>query len=128
MMDHSALFSMRSMLSHLDFLFSSSSDTIDLRDLPDFSTGNIRGDFTMCVDALADLGSSVLAVEVTTPDITSLGLSVVRTIVTGLQPLHFGYGEERLGGRRLFQLPVKLGYSSSHLTENDINRCPHPLS
>jgi ribosomal protein S12 methylthiotransferase accessory factor len=128
MMDHSALFSMRSMLSHLDFLISSSSDTLDLRDLPDFSTGNIRGDFTMCVDALADLGSSVLAVEVTTPDITSLGLSVVRTIVTGLQPLHFGYGEERLGGRRLFQLPVKLGYSSSHLTENDINRCPHPLS
>jgi ribosomal protein S12 methylthiotransferase accessory factor len=54
-------------------------------------------------------------------------MRVVRTIATGLQPIHFGYGEERLGGKRIFQLPRILGYASMDSDESTLNRCPHPL-
>jgi ribosomal protein S12 methylthiotransferase accessory factor len=128
-MDHSALFSMRQMLGELDFLLAPDPVAeVRLEELPDHSTGSVEMDIEFCVDALADVGSKVMYVDVTTPDIAPLGLRTVRTIATGLQPIHFGYGEDRLGGRRLFELPMKLGYSPRPLTEADINPCPHPLA
>jgi ribosomal protein S12 methylthiotransferase accessory factor len=48
--------------------------------------------------------------------------------VTGLQPIHFGWGEERLGGRRLFELPQKLGFAKETLSDMELNPYPHPLA
>jgi ribosomal protein S12 methylthiotransferase accessory factor len=128
-MDHSALFSMPHMLGELDFLLAPAPvGEVKLEELPDHSTGSARGDVQLCVDALADVGSKVIYVDVTTPDVAPLGLRVIRTIATGLQPIHFGYGEERMGGRRVFELPMRLGYSPRPLTEADVNPCPHPLA
>jgi ribosomal protein S12 methylthiotransferase accessory factor len=128
-MDHGALFSMAHMLGQLYFLFARGPfHEVHLEQLRDHSTGSVRGDLRHCIDALASLGSKVAYVEVTTPDIGPLGLRVVQTLVTGLQPIHFGYGKERLGGRRLFEVPMKLGYSARPLTEDEINPCPHPLT
>jgi ribosomal protein S12 methylthiotransferase accessory factor len=129
MMDHSALFSMPHMLCEFDFLLPvESGKEARLEEFPDYSRGCIREDVQFCIDALADVGSKVIYVDVTTPDIAPLGLRVVRIIITELQPVHFGHGGERLGGKRLFGLPVKLGYSQRLLTEKDINYCPHPLA
>jgi ribosomal protein S12 methylthiotransferase accessory factor len=61
-------------------------------------------------------------------DIAGHGFHVVRTLITGLQPIHFGYGEERLGGRRLFELPQKLGFADRARAVTDLNMCPHPLA
>jgi ribosomal protein S12 methylthiotransferase accessory factor len=127
--DHGALFSMPHMLDQLDFLLEPGPPgEASLEELPDYSTGSVWGDIRFCIDALGDIGSKVICVDVTTPDIAPLGLWVVRTIVTGLQPIHFGQGEERMGGRRIFELPMKLGCSPRLLTQDDINPCPHPLA
>jgi ribosomal protein S12 methylthiotransferase accessory factor len=45
-----------------------------------------------------------------------------------MQPIHFGHSSARLGGRRLFELPVKLGLLSRPRTEDELNPCPHPLA
>jgi ribosomal protein S12 methylthiotransferase accessory factor len=127
-MDHSALFSMGHMLGELEFLLSSAASPERLDDLPDRSTGTVAGDLERCLEALEEVGSKVVYVDVTTPDIAQLGLRVARTIATELQPTHFGYGHERLGGNRVFDLPARLGYSSRRLIEDDINPCPHPLA
>jgi ribosomal protein S12 methylthiotransferase accessory factor len=128
-MDHGALFSMAHMLGQLYFLLAHGPfQEVPLEQLRDHSTGDVRGDLRHCIDALVSVGSKVAYVEVTTPDISPLGLRVVQTLVTGLQPIHFGYGKERLGGRRLFEVPMKLGYSARPLTEDEINPCPHPLT
>jgi hypothetical protein len=50
------------------------------------------------------------------------------TIATCLQPMHFGFGEERLGGRRLYEIPKILGYCAGERGEDDINPSPHPLA
>jgi ribosomal protein S12 methylthiotransferase accessory factor len=128
-MDHSALFSMRHMLRELEFLLAPDPMVeVRLEELPDHSTGSVDTDVQFCVDALADVRSKVLYVDVTTPDVAPLGLRTVRTIATRLQPIHFGHGEERMGGSRIFELPTKLGFSPRPLTEADMNRCPHPLA
>ena len=54
-------------------------------------------------------------------------LPVARALATGLQPIHFGHREERLGRRRLFEVPARMGYGSGPRTEDDLNPCPHPL-
>ena len=68
------------------------------------------GDLNAYADMMARAGHRVVYVDVTTPDIRNLGLRVVRTLAAGLQPLHFGYGRERRGGRRLYEVPLGLGY------------------
>ena len=66
--------------------------------------------------------------DLTTPDLAGYELKVVRGLATGLQPIHFGWGQERLGGRRLFELPQKLGFATRPLHENELNPLQHPLA
>jgi len=61
-------------------------------------------------------------------DIVDFGMCVVRAIATGLQPMHFGFGQERLGGRRLYDVPKAMGYATEARSETDLNLCPHPLA
>lgn len=125
--DHSAWVSAPERLGEFSFLLESpNSERIE--DLPDYSTGSVTSDLENCVATLERSGCRVLYVDLTTSDVEGYGISVVRSIATGLQPMHFGWGEERLGGRRLFELPQKLGFASGPHTEDDLNPCPHPLA
>lgn len=69
------------------------------------------------VATLAATGHEAVIAEITTPDVRSLGMAVVRALVTGLLPIHFGIGQERLGSPRLADIPVAA-----------LNRTPHPLA
>ena len=73
-------------------------------------------------------GYRVAYAELTTSDVAPYGIHVARAIATGLQPIHFGWGEERFGGRRLFELPYQLGFAPAVRTETDLNPCPHPMA
>ncbi len=72
-------------------------------------------------------GGDVLYCDLTTVDLTPLGLHVARVIVPGFQPLHFGQ-EPRLGGRRLYELPWQLGFTAAPTTPASLNDDPHPLA
>jgi ribosomal protein S12 methylthiotransferase accessory factor len=69
------------------------------------------------VAALARAGHEVIIADLTTPDVRAAGMSVVRALVTGLLPIHFGAGQERLGSARLADFAIA-----------DLNRAPHPLA
>jgi ribosomal protein S12 methylthiotransferase accessory factor len=115
------------MLGEFGFLLETPK-TQHLEALPNLSHSDLRTDLNACVDMLTRIGSRVVYADITTPDIAPLGVRVVRTISTRLQPIHFGYGEERLGGRRLYEVPRILGYTSETRTAGDLNPCPHPLA
>lgn len=76
------------------------------------------------VDKLALNGHDVIGVDLTAPEIAPTGLHVVRAIVPGLQPLGLNTGG-RLGGCRLFQSPVRMGYHPKSSDEIHLYRIPH---
>jgi ribosomal protein S12 methylthiotransferase accessory factor len=124
--DHGALFAETEMLGELAFLLETSRFQ-RLTDLANLSQGDVTADLTTCVKMLREAGSRVAYVDLTTPDVKPFGFRVVRAIATGLQPIHFGYRQERLGGRRLYDVARALAYVSETRTVIDLNRCPHPL-
>jgi ribosomal protein S12 methylthiotransferase accessory factor len=125
--DHAAFAALPANLPEFSFLLDGTS-VCRLTDYEDQSTGDLRSDLAACEARLAASGSLACYVDLTLPDIEPYPVRVVRAMATGLQPIHFGYGEERLGGRRLFQVPLRLGHRDSEVTENDLNPCPHPLA
>ena len=124
--DHAAFAAIPANLKEFDFLFSAGR-SVAVSDLEDMSTGTARDDLARMVERLRTAGARVAYVELTTPDVAPYGIHVARAFATGLQPIHFGVGEERLGGRRLFEVPALLGYAGEPRTESDLNPCPHPL-
>ena len=125
--DHPAFLSLPQNAAEFDFL-SASGESRPLADLESAAQGSAGDDLATCVAALVSAGSRVAYVDITAPDVRSAGYVVVRALVSGLQPIHFGYGEERLGGERLFAAPRNLGFRQERRHVQDLNPCPHPLA
>jgi ribosomal protein S12 methylthiotransferase accessory factor len=124
--DHSAFAGLPERRSEFAFL-DASGISATVAELPDRATGSAASDLDSCVAALVRQGLRVAYVDLTLPDVRSVGLHVVRVLVTDLQPIHFGAGLERLGGARLFSAPQQLGFGGVR-TAADLNPCPHPLA
>lgn len=72
-------------------------------------------------------GLRVLAVDLTPPEMRSLGLRVVKTLVPGTYPMQFDSRWPHFGGRRLTEVPVKLGLLPKPLGFEELCRVPHPF-
>ena len=125
--DHSAYFMIPAHLPEMAFWLENKRQ-IKLDTLPNYAQNSVGEDLAFCVAALKKVGSRVIYANLTTPDVAEYGLSVVRAIATDLQPIHFGFGLERCGGRRLYEVPQRLGYLNRVAGEADLNLCPHPLA
>ena len=110
-----------------DFLFDGA-DTCALGDLPAPDPGTGAAELELLVARATETGSRVAYADITAPDIAPLGPRVVRVVLTGFQPIHFGYGAGRFGGSRLFEAPVRWGLRDAPIREADLNPCPHPLA
>lgn len=76
---------------------------------------------------LAGRGLRAYAVDVTSPDVRAAGLAVVRVLIPELCALDVEHRARLLGGRRLYEEPLRLGLRTRVLTEDDINPDPHPF-
>jgi ribosomal protein S12 methylthiotransferase accessory factor len=123
--DHELFYTSHKTLSCFDFLLNNN-NCIELEQLPNHIADD-AGQLQYCIESVSKTGSDIIFIDLSTPDISELGLSTVRVIVTEFQPIHFGYNEERLGGKRLFEIPYKLGYAPKTLKAEDLNSFPHPL-
>jgi ribosomal protein S12 methylthiotransferase accessory factor len=124
--DHAAFAAHPANLAEFEFLLDG--PVVDAPGLANRAGGSVEADLEYCRERLEAAGCTVGYVDLTLPDLEPYGIHIVRAIATGLQPMHFGYGEERLGGRRPFTVPRVLGHTRDDLTEDDLNRCPHPLA
>jgi ribosomal protein S12 methylthiotransferase accessory factor len=125
MHDHSLYFARADRFRYLAFLWDS-----PLRpwtDFPDHSCGSPDGDLRYCVQAATAAGARVAFVDLTTSDVAECGFHVSRAFATRLQPMHFGFGLERLAGSRVFRVASKMGLSRLR-GPADLNPCPHPLA
>ena len=102
-----------------------SSNRVDFDDLPNLATGRPPQDVDVLVERIAQTGHRVLLVDLTTPDVAELGFSVVRAVVPGFHPLFMGFSLRALGGRRLAEVPQRIGRAGCSL-ENGDHGLPHP--
>jgi ribosomal protein S12 methylthiotransferase accessory factor len=107
-----------------DFMFAAN-ERVAFDELADLSTGLPTQDLAVVVDKIRAINHEVLIADVTTSDIQELGLTVVRALIPGFNPLFMGHHIRALGGERLWSVPQKLGYPGVNRTTGD-NPYPHP--
>jgi ribosomal protein S12 methylthiotransferase accessory factor len=106
------------------FIFASQ-DRVEFDAIESLATGHPQRDLeTLCAKVRA-IGHRVLLADLTTQDVRSLGLTVVRAVIPGFHPLFMGHRIRALGGDRLWEVPQKLGYQGITRESGD-NPVPHP--
>lgn len=120
---HVLLFADQANRGLADFIFSSEG-WINFHDLPDLSDRSPDAELHNIVRAIRSTNHRVLVKDLTTPDVMSLGLFVVRAIIPGFHPLFMGHRQRGLGGVRLWTVPQKLGYRGIESSDNPV---PHPF-
>ena len=124
--DHGFLYFQPEMLEHLEFTYSSPVSH-DLSDAENLHSGDPRIDLQSCVRLLAERGLEAIIVDLTTEDIADAGFSVVRALIPGAIGLNADYRLRFLGGPRLYNAPVAMGYQERSTGEGEINPYPHPF-
>jgi len=125
--DHSAFFAQRKTLPELNFLLQTKRRR-RLADLGNRAKADAGEDLATCVAALRNAGYRVVYTELTTADLADYPIHVVRTLATGLQPIHFGDGLARLGSARLYEAAARMDPDRPPGREDSLNPCPHPLA
>jgi ribosomal protein S12 methylthiotransferase accessory factor len=120
--DHALLYADATMRSAFDFLDGPRGAWAVPRGL---TTGQALAELIAHVAASA---GDILYVNLTPPDLEPLGLFSARAVLPEYQPIWFGRRERRLGGRRLFELPHRLGLRPAPLELDTLNPLPHPIA
>jgi ribosomal protein S12 methylthiotransferase accessory factor len=100
--------------------------TRDVHDVSPLGPGVSATIRALC-ERLAGRSASAYAVDVTAPDVRAAGLRVVKVVSPELCALDVDHEARQLGGRRLYDEPVRLGMSARTLTLADVNPAPHPF-
>ena len=125
--DHSAFAALRERRDEFAFLWANGA-VRPIQDVANPSRGEVDLDVDYLVRALRALDVRVAYADLTLPDVAPFGIHAVRVLASHLQPIHFGHDTARLGGRRLFEVPQRLGFADRPRTEADLNPCPHPMA
>ena len=86
-----------------------------------------REQFYALVSRLGARGVSAYAVDVTSPDVRDLGLSVARVITPELCALDVAHRAQFLGGARLYVAAHEVGLLDTPLDVARLNPLPHPF-
>lgn len=95
-------------------------------ELVSYATGASDSDVMHCVRHLQAIGARVFYVDLTTPDLSALAVTVAKVLVTKLTPIHFGVGFERAGAQRRRDMRGRLGLADRERVQG-ANPLPHPL-
>ncbi len=79
------------------------------------------------VKLLGKKNLEILYVDITHPKIKKYGFTVVKVLIPQLQPLYLDEEHPYLGGDRLYEVPVRLGYLKESKKEEQLNKFPHPF-
>ncbi|MEU4216691.1 YcaO-like family protein [Actinoplanes sp. NPDC026623] len=97
-----------------------------LSELPTLSTGDPIADLRLVSSRLTECGMEAYIVDLTADEALRAGMTVVRAVVPGLQPLSFHYRARFLGHPRLYQAPARMGYPTR--PEAELNAWPQPFA
>jgi ribosomal protein S12 methylthiotransferase accessory factor len=125
--DDHMLYYARAEQAQLASFLDASSHRTHVSDVRPLEGSTPRAVIDAVVERLQSHDITPYAVDVTSPDVRSLGLSVARVIAPELCPLDVSHTARFLGGRRLYTAACDAGLASSPLELADINPNPHPF-
>lgn len=125
LIDHLRFWMDPQMVRSADFL-ADRTRMVPLETLPTLTTGTPSGDLALIVQRLEETDHDVLICDVTTEDISALGMSVVRAVIPGFVPLNVRYTCRPEGSKRLQALLS--GRKQHNNGELRINPLPHPFA
>lgn len=94
----------------------------------EFNESNKRNDIEEIrhlIKIMKNKNYNVLFKDITTPDIRQLGFFSIKIFIPQLIQLAGSYPFYFLGGKRLYEVPKKLGFTSKEYDE--LNKYPHPF-
>jgi ribosomal protein S12 methylthiotransferase accessory factor len=127
MREHGRAHALDSRLRRCSEFLTKPAELLRLEDLHDPSTGNPLADLRTALNGIRPHVPDVVGIDVTTPDVDEAGFKVVRVVVPGLQPMDIDQRYLHLGGRRLYDVPCKLGRAARLAEESTLNLHPHPF-
>jgi ribosomal protein S12 methylthiotransferase accessory factor len=120
--DHVRLFCEPEMKRHVDFLL----DSTAMRPVREVdAVEDPARDLAWSLDAVRARGLDAVVVDTTTRDVSAAGFSVPKVFVPGTVPLSAVHGLPCVGSRRLFDVPIEIGYQGP--LEDRLNPIPHPF-
>jgi ribosomal protein S12 methylthiotransferase accessory factor len=84
--------------------------------------------FSAAVRQLSQSGRDVLVADITTPDVKTLGMRVVKVIIPGALDISGNPQYAQLGAERLYRVPVDLGLLTERRSSERMNLLPVPLA
>ncbi|MDR0603290.1 MAG: YcaO-like family protein [Bacteroidales bacterium] len=96
--------------------------------LVDYEDENILSDIDSIeyiLNLFRNLNLSIYSKEITTEDVFEANFRVIRVICPELIPLNGTYGKYYLGGKRLYETPVNMGFKRA--SYETLNNMPHPF-
>ena len=122
--DHSIFYVKRPDMWHVFDAYRDAPETKDIS-LYEKSTRTDIQEVRHAVQSLKDAGCNVLFKDISTPDIRQLGFYSIKVFVPQLIALAGAYPFYYHGGKRLYEVPTKMGYQSYDF--DTLNKYPHPF-
>lgn len=111
----------------IDFLLQGRKQDLTSEDLNQFGGASSHEKLETVLNLLKSRGVDVYAADITPPQIREEGIWITKVVIPQLQPFFLKEEIKELSGKRLFEVPVILGYRDKPLSEKDINTIPHPF-
>ncbi len=83
--------------------------------------------FNKQIRIFKERGFDIIVKDLTTPDVYDFGLRAVKVICPDLCQLHGNHNLKFFGGKRLYELPYKLGLTEKIKTPDELFPYPHPF-
>lgn len=121
--DRAHFWSRLSSIRYLDFWLNNKTfKKINLKDFK-YLDNNLEN----IVKLLSQKNIETIYIDITDKTVKKYGFMVVKVIIPQLQPLYLDERYPYLGGKRLYNVPVKIGFLQKPKIESQLNRIPHPF-
>lgn len=124
---HVQLYTRQENYAQAEFSFTAP-EKVRLADMPNRDRKNLYANIQTAVTQIEQAGfQHVLVKDLTSEDVAETGGRVARVIIPKAVPLNLGEHRRCLGVRRIFTVPVKMGWRKEAATIAELNPVPHPF-
>jgi ribosomal protein S12 methylthiotransferase accessory factor len=125
--DRSNFWALPEMLGKINFFFRGPKKRFSQEELSKYQDIPSGEKLKIVLNLLKQSNIDIYGVDINIPQIREEGIHIAKVVSPQLQPLYLNEAIKHNWGERLFNVPVRMGYRTKPLSENEINPLPHPF-